>query len=269
MALIPIVGYADRFSLAPGENIAFKVSSDSPAPYSARLVRVISGDPSPMGPGLIEEDIVADFTGNYPSRSQSVHLGSHMTVAGCDAIAGLESFTFAATIAPTTPDKGQQAVMARYDSKNGAGFALVIGPNGAGMLVGDGTSPETAREVGKPLATGRWYHVWASFDAATDRNARHSSSSQPTAAAARRFSAQWSTAARSAPALGSIRNPASTASSSAAPSGSSLTQQCGPSSRTAAAEVGDAEPLTGVTAPPEAERPRGVHRAAAAAAPAI
>jgi N,N-dimethylformamidase len=167
MARIPIVGYADRFSLAPGESIAFKVSSGSPAPYSARLVRVISGDPSPMGPGLIEEDITAEFAGDYPSRAQSVHLGSHMMVAGGGALAGLESFTFAATIAPTTPDLGQQAVMARYDPKTGAGFALVIGPNGAGVLAGDGKAPETAREVGKPLATGRWYHVWASFDAAT------------------------------------------------------------------------------------------------------
>ncbi len=169
MARIPIVGYADRFSLAPGESIAFKVSSGSPRPFSARLVRVISGDPSPMGPGLIEEDIATDFAGDYPSRSQSVHLGSHMSAAAGDILAGLGSFTFAATIAPTTPDQGRQGIMARHDPENGAGFALVIGPSGAGVLAGDGTAPETAIEVGKPLAAERWYHVWASFDATTGK----------------------------------------------------------------------------------------------------
>ena len=53
--MIPIIGYSDKLTVAPGECIAFKVSSESPAAYRARLVRVISGDPSPMGPGLIEE----------------------------------------------------------------------------------------------------------------------------------------------------------------------------------------------------------------------
>ena len=54
MAEIPITGYADRFSLAPGEKINFKISSASKDPYRAKLIRVISGDPNPDGPGLIE-----------------------------------------------------------------------------------------------------------------------------------------------------------------------------------------------------------------------
>ena len=60
---IPITGYADRFSLAPGEKINFKISSTSNDPYRAKLIRVISGDPNPEGPGLIEEDIESDFSG--------------------------------------------------------------------------------------------------------------------------------------------------------------------------------------------------------------
>ena len=49
---IPITGYADRFSLAPGEKINFKISSTSNDPYRAKLIRVISGDPNPEGPGF-------------------------------------------------------------------------------------------------------------------------------------------------------------------------------------------------------------------------
>ena len=61
MVEIPITGYADRFSLTPGEKINFKVSSVSKEPFKAKLIRVISGDPNPEGPGLIEEDIKSNF----------------------------------------------------------------------------------------------------------------------------------------------------------------------------------------------------------------
>ena len=114
MPRIPIVGYADRFSLQPGETIEFKVSSGSAEPYAARLVRVISGDPSPEGPGLIEQDIEADFAAGYPSRFQPSHLGSYMQVTAAAPLEGLESFTFGATIGPTTPDRGQQGVIGRF-----------------------------------------------------------------------------------------------------------------------------------------------------------
>ena len=77
---IPITGYADCFSLRPGEKINFKVSSTSIDPYKAKLIRVISGDPNPEGPGIIEEDIKSNFSGSYPSRRQTVNSGSYIKV---------------------------------------------------------------------------------------------------------------------------------------------------------------------------------------------
>ena len=50
--MVPLVGYTDRFSAAPGQEIAFKVSSAAAAPYRATLVRVVHTDPNPAGPGL-------------------------------------------------------------------------------------------------------------------------------------------------------------------------------------------------------------------------
>ena len=72
---IPLVGYADKFSLEPDEKINFKVSSKSTKPYSAKLIKVISGDPNPEGPGLIEEDlepISTDCTLNEKRHSNRV-----------------------------------------------------------------------------------------------------------------------------------------------------------------------------------------------------
>ena len=164
MQTIPLLGYADRFSVHPGQSIGFKISSTSPEAYAARLVRVISCDPNPDGPGIIEEDIAADFAGDYPSRLQAVHLGSYMTVPDTGALRGLESFTVVATIWPTTPDKDLQGVLSWRDPRSGAGFALAIDGEGARACLG---SRRVA--VGKPLVAKRWYRVWASFDAASGR----------------------------------------------------------------------------------------------------
>ena len=166
MDSIPITGYADRFSLAPGETIAFKVSSLSREPYSARLVRVISGDPSPMGPGLVEEDIDAAFAGSYPSRFQHIDNGSFMRVPAADVMGSAESWTVAATVWPTLPDSGTQVVAGRLDRDGARGMAVAVGPEGAEVHAGDGNRVLSVA-VGRPLAARRWYRVWCSYDAGT------------------------------------------------------------------------------------------------------
>jgi N,N-dimethylformamidase len=160
--MLPLTGYADRWSVAPGETIEFKISSRASAPYEARLVRVICADPNPDGPGIKEKPVAADFAGRYPSREQPVRLGSYAKVADTAALRGLSSFTLAATIWPTTPNKGRQGIVAKYDPALTAGFALFIDADGAGALAGDVTV-----SAGKPLRERAWYRVWASFDAAS------------------------------------------------------------------------------------------------------
>ena len=123
--MLPLVGYADRFSVAPGETIAFKVSSTSAEPYQARLVRVICGDPNPAGPGIRERDVPAPFAGPYPSRAQRVPLGSYARVADAPALRNLATITATAIIWPTTPGKGRQGIIARRDGASGAGVCAV------------------------------------------------------------------------------------------------------------------------------------------------
>src|SRR5918998_2068265 len=59
-----LIGYADPFSVAPGDTIGFFVSSDAPE-YHARLVRLIHGDADPSGPGLKVCAVGADFEGSH------------------------------------------------------------------------------------------------------------------------------------------------------------------------------------------------------------
>ena len=164
--MLPLTGYADRFSVAPGETIAFKVSSALAGTYQARLVRVISGDPNPAGPGIRERDVPAPFAGSYPSRVQRVPLGSYARVPDAPALQGLTSFRAEAIIWPTTPAKGRQGIIAKRDAATGAGFALWIDARGAGASIGDGRDAAEV-EVGKPLRERAWYRVSMAYDAAS------------------------------------------------------------------------------------------------------
>jgi N,N-dimethylformamidase len=165
--MLPLTGYADRFSVAPGQTIAFKVSSTAATPYQARLVRLISGDPNPAGPGIKEEAVPAPFAPSYPSRVQPVPLGSYLRVPDAPAFGRVRSFTLVATIWPTLPDRGQQGIITRHDPARGTGFALFVDARGAGALVGNGGGGVRTVHVGKPFLARAWYRVWASYDAAT------------------------------------------------------------------------------------------------------
>ena len=164
--MLPITGYADRYSVAPGESIAFKVSSTAPEEYEARLVRVICGDPNPAGPGIRERPVEAAFAGRYPSRVQPIHNGSWARVAATAPLDALRSFTVTATIWPTLPGLSRrQGLVSRIDSATGAGFTLGIDSAGAlAAALGDGAAT-VALDTGKALRARAWYRVFLSYDA--------------------------------------------------------------------------------------------------------
>ena len=164
MRNIPLVGYADRWSARPGSSIGFKVSQAGGGTYEARLVRVVSCDPNPDGPGIIEEDVAAQFAGTYSGREKPAHLGSYMVAGACAPLDSLESLTLAATIWPTTPAKGLQGVLTRRPPAGNTGFALAIDADGATAFLG-----AQRLAVGKPLVERRWYRIWTTYDARTKR----------------------------------------------------------------------------------------------------
>ena len=92
----------------PGDNINFMVSTTSAKPYHAKLIKVISGDPNPEGPGLIEKEIESELNGEYPSRQQASRLGSCIKINPKIIINDLNNFTIGATVWPTTPSKPDQ-----------------------------------------------------------------------------------------------------------------------------------------------------------------
>ena len=158
----PLTGYADRISVRAGEKISFKVSSVGPGAYHAMLVRIVRGDPNPAGPPQKIEDESELFDARFASREQRAWPGSYALVDGARDIKLPGALAVEALIWPTLPEDGPQTVISRRDPATGAGFALLLTPDGMALESG------TARVVtGKKLRSRAWYRVWASADPAT------------------------------------------------------------------------------------------------------
>jgi len=163
-----ITGYTNLWSVAPGDTLEVKVSTYGVQTYRADLVRVICGDDEPGHGIFAEEEIDAPFAGDYPGRTQIMPAGSYIAVSNGAEFSGLTSFTVQAWVFPTTPDKGEQGLVAHWDDDAHSGFALVIGDHGAAELrLGDGSGQVTAIATDRPLAPRRWHLVAGGYDAAT------------------------------------------------------------------------------------------------------
>ncbi len=161
-----ILGYSDRFSVAPDQKIAFKISSEKDLPFTLRIVRLIHGDANPLGPGYKDEAVAAVVNGTYPGRRQTITSGSYATVPASPVLARLKDFSFRTFICPTTPRKAGQVIASLWDESRQAGFYLSLdGANGLTAVIGNGEVEKVA--LGKPVLAGQWYEVAMSFEAAT------------------------------------------------------------------------------------------------------
>ena len=184
---MPVVGYADRLSVQPGETIRFMVRSELPR-YRADLVRLVHGDTNPAGPGYREEALDSPINRDYPGRLQSFPTGSYVAVPNHPALQLSGSFTLAAWIYPTTPHKGVQGLLAKWSPSGRTGYAMVVEEDGSlGLWLGDGRRVERLRSgrsftpvvlrageqpggIGRePPHASRWYFVAATFDAASGK----------------------------------------------------------------------------------------------------
>ncbi len=162
--MIPLTGYSDRLSAAPGERIAFKISSAAAGPYRARLARVVHADPNPAGPGVKIEDLAARFTIERPSRVQPLPQGSYVRV---DAAAGLRTpgpLSVTALVWPTYAAKREQCVISRWDESAQGGWALSVGAGGLIARVGSpGGAPITVT-TRQALPLRQWQRIWLVAD---------------------------------------------------------------------------------------------------------
>lgn len=149
---LPLLGYVDKLSARPAETLNFKVSSQLDKPFIAYLMRSISADPNPAGPGIIEEDASAYFkTREVASRHQAFFPGS-CGIAQDDVSAPPDStLTLSAIVFPTLRCQRAQNVLSIGD------YALFVDADGAASVrIG-----EVTLTTSQPLKLRCWYRIEA------------------------------------------------------------------------------------------------------------
>jgi len=159
--MLPIVGYTDKLTVAPGETLDVMASSFGAKSYTADLRRIIQGDTNPDGPGYKDELIPVDLGGARAAVAKTFTPGSCVIIPGQGVLAGLGSFTLAAMVQPTLNRDTDQMVISL------PGLAQ-IGTDAAGHLTGALAlaEPVTLRSAA-PVTCGQWHLVSLSFDSAT------------------------------------------------------------------------------------------------------
>ena len=107
-------------------------------------------------------------------RRQVIHAGSYAMVESRPLLETLGSFTVQAMIWPTTPGKGEQGIVTKWDPRSRTGFALVIDDAGSVALrLGKADGTVETVSVGKPLLERHWYLAAASYDSESGRVTIH------------------------------------------------------------------------------------------------
>ncbi len=160
--MLKVVGYPDRYSVAPGETIRFMVSLEEGDAFEAKLVRVIHGDCNPAGPGLKFAAIDHPANGRYPGRRQSIDAGSYMVARSVPAPAG--AFSFTAYLWPTLPQRPMQVVAAQWDAERQAGFKIAVDHGALTLIVGDGSGTTGRHVLDCRMLNRAWYAIRIKVD---------------------------------------------------------------------------------------------------------
>ncbi len=167
--MLKITGYSDKYQAFPGEKIKFYVNSEKSEDYDVQIVRLIHGDTNPEGPGYKEEEIGASCNKSYPGRNQKIHAGSYVIIPQDDRL-NLKSFTLQAYIYPTTPGKGRQGLLTKWNEETSSGYGLFINEDSClSIMIGDGAGQVIKLSSEKKLLRKVWYIVAASFDSETGK----------------------------------------------------------------------------------------------------
>ena len=177
--MLPLTGYSDRLSAQPGERIAFKLSSKACAEapsapvmpsesYSAQLIRIISGDPNPAGPGMKEIDLSQVFSQEGRCHYQPVRLGSYAVAPlnSKDADRFLQSklLAFHCRVWPTLPAEKRQCLFSLWSDRDDTGIVLLIDDGNLCLEVH--TSERPVQQIRSPymLRERNWYDILLNVD---------------------------------------------------------------------------------------------------------
>jgi N,N-dimethylformamidase len=171
-----ITAYTTEWSTEAGETLPFMVNCHGDDSYEVDIVKVISGETVPEGPGVKEEVLETDLDDSYPGRKQELYSGSYVQVPDDPHHHFEDGFTLQALVYPTTPGEGlprlgrvtdqerEQAILTKWDTDDENGFGLFLDDDGA-LVFRAGNGDTTASvSSSQPLEADTWYFVGVSVD---------------------------------------------------------------------------------------------------------
>ncbi|MBF2759819.1 MAG: N,N-dimethylformamidase large subunit [Ectothiorhodospiraceae bacterium AqS1] len=162
--MLPLTGYADRLSLRPGQTIRFHVSNATGIEAQASIVRVISADGNPAGPGIVTEAIDAAPLRLSSPGPQHCPQGSYARIDGAGRCFSAEGFSILCLIWPTRLASGRQAIVSLADPESAAGFTLGLDEAGR-PCVNHGVAGDDIAVLQERLVERSWYAIWLTVGA--------------------------------------------------------------------------------------------------------
>ena len=152
--MLPIVGYTNKLTVEPGEDIEVMVSSFGAKAYNADLRQIIQGDTNPNGPGYKDKLIDLNLGRKRVAIAKPFKPGSCVVISGESIFEDLKDFTLTAVVRPTLLDGRKRSILAL------PGFAE-IGIDEDSYLTGfaQGQTLSAASQ----LSTDHWYIIVLSY----------------------------------------------------------------------------------------------------------
>ena len=171
-----VLGYASPLSVAPGEEVQFRLSSSTLSAVNTRIVRVRCADPDPLGPGVRTIAIESEIGGTVAVEFQPIHPGSYALIEHDELFAHLTEFSFGCYLFPTRVGAGSQTIVSRWSARENAGWKLELDSEGRLSLTVASAGRKASVTVPKPLLNREWAFVSASASLATGRIDVHQAS---------------------------------------------------------------------------------------------
>ena len=164
--VLPITGYLDRLSARSGECIEVKVSAEGEGTYAADVVRVVSGDPNPDGPGLILEP-QGFGAGEHSARSQPIDRGSYAMVPP-DPVFAAGALWISVLVQPWLL-RDAPATIAAATGGDGCGWYLEMTRAELVFRHVDRAGQEVSVRLEHSARLRTWQRIWAGYDRAAHR----------------------------------------------------------------------------------------------------
>ncbi len=160
--LLPVTGYLDRVSARPGQSIAAKISAQGNGTYDADIVRIVSADPNPSGPGLIYEPQDFGLACTHPARHQDIDRGSYAELPPA-ALYTAPEVLFTVNVQPWLLTEEPSVIASALDC-DGSGWELFTDRQG-GLEFSYKSRDRDACHVHleQPLVRKNWARIWAGY----------------------------------------------------------------------------------------------------------